>query len=46
MAREHGLFGYPAVPLAQMIDWVADWVARDGTSWNKETHFETRDGNY
>ena len=34
------------VPLARMIDWVADWVARDGTSWNKATHFETRDGNY
>jgi hypothetical protein len=27
-----------------MIDWVADWVARDLRSWNKATHFETRDG--
>jgi nucleoside-diphosphate-sugar epimerase len=38
------LFGEPATPLDTMIDWVADWLARDGRSLNKATHFETRDG--
>jgi nucleoside-diphosphate-sugar epimerase len=38
------LFGEPATPLGTMIDWVADWLARDGRSLNKATHFETRDG--
>ncbi len=40
------LFGVPRVPLAVMIDWVADWVARGGASFGKPTHFETRDGKY
>lgn len=40
------LFGAPRVPLAKMIDWVADWVARGGVSLGKATHFETRDGKY
>jgi nucleoside-diphosphate-sugar epimerase len=39
-----GLFGEPATTLDTMIGWVADWLARDGRSLNKATHFETRDG--
>jgi nucleoside-diphosphate-sugar epimerase len=40
------LFGAPRVPLAQMIDWQADWIRRGGESLDKPTHFETRDGKY
>ena len=40
------LLGPPRVPLAAMIDWVADWVARGGPSLGKETHFATRDGQF
>jgi len=40
------LFGYPAIPLSQLIDWTADWMQRDLPRWNKATHFETRDGVY
>jgi hypothetical protein len=40
------LFGYPAVPLAQMIDWQADWIARGLPSLGKDTHFDTRDGTF
>jgi nucleoside-diphosphate-sugar epimerase len=41
-----GLFGAPRVPLASMIDWVADWVSGGGQSLGKPTHFDTRDGRY
>jgi len=40
------LFGAPRVPLAQMIDWQAQWIRRGGESLGKPTHFETRDGKY
>lgn len=40
------LFGYPHVPLLRMVDWVADWIAREQRQYGKPTKFETRDGKY
>ncbi|MCY9659667.1 NAD(P)-dependent oxidoreductase [Paenibacillus chondroitinus] len=39
-------FGYPRVTLLQMLDWTADWVANDGATWNKDTHFQEREGKF
>jgi nucleoside-diphosphate-sugar epimerase len=39
-------FGYPAVPLGCVLDWVADWVAREQPGLGKPTHFEVRDGRF
>jgi nucleoside-diphosphate-sugar epimerase len=40
------LFGYPRVPLGQVIEWVAGWVRNGGPTLKKPTHFQTRDGKY
>lgn len=45
-SRCHQLFGYPRVSLAQMIEWVAEWVRIGGTTLHKPTHFEVRDGKF
>jgi nucleoside-diphosphate-sugar epimerase len=39
-------FGYPKVSLAEMIDWIGDWVGQGGETWNKPTHFQEREGKY
>lgn len=45
-ARAHQLFGYPSVTLGNLIDWTASWVMRGGTTLNKPTHFDARDGQF
>jgi len=45
-AAAQRLLGPPRVPLAAMLDWQADWIARGMPDLGKPTHFETRDGKY
>jgi nucleoside-diphosphate-sugar epimerase len=40
------LFGYPAVPLGTMIRWTAEWVRDHKLTYNKPTHYGTRDGRF
>mgnify|MGYP004702088189 CR=1 FL=1 len=40
------LFGYPEVSVEQMVEWLAGWIEAGGSSLNKPTHFETRDGKF
>jgi len=45
-AEASALFGYPVVPLAKMISWVADWVGQNLPSLGKPTQFEVRTGSF
>jgi nucleoside-diphosphate-sugar epimerase len=38
------LFGYPMVPLKNLIEWTADWVSLSKPTFGKPSHFETRNG--
>jgi hypothetical protein len=40
------MFGRPRVDADQMIAWIADWVARGGTTLAKPTHFQERSGRF
>ncbi len=40
------MFGPPRVGVDTMLDWVADWVRRGGSTYNKPTKFEVRDGGF
>ena len=40
------LFGRPRVTIDQCLEWTADWVRRGGTTLEKPTHFESRDGSF
>ena len=45
-SRCTALFGYPTVSVPQMLDWIADWVRSGGSSLEKPTHFDARDGRF
>lgn len=45
-ARSRALFGESSVDVEQMIDWIADWLSRDGVTLGKPTHFQNREGSY
>jgi nucleoside-diphosphate-sugar epimerase len=40
------LFGPPSVEPEELIRWTAAWIQQGGTSLNKPTHFEARDGKF
>ena len=44
--KSHELFGPPRVRAEQIIDWMADWIRRGGTTLAKPTHFEERVGHF
>lgn len=45
-ARCQRIFGYPTVSVEQMIEWTAGWIRTGGSTLNKPTHFEARDGKF
>ena len=44
--RAQTAFGPPRISSAQLIEWVAEWVGRDGATLGKATHFEEREGRF
>ena len=44
--KSHELFGSPQIHARQIIEWVAEWVKRNGTTFDKPTHFEERAGHF
>jgi len=45
-SKAFGHFGYPSMPLATMLDLVADWIAAGGPTLGKPTHFQEREGKF
>ncbi|MGB7844697.1 MAG: NAD-dependent epimerase/dehydratase family protein [Candidatus Acidiferrum sp.] len=44
--KAYQLFGRPRVSVQQIMDWIANWVAKGGTTLAKPTHFEERAGRF
>jgi nucleoside-diphosphate-sugar epimerase len=40
------LFGYPSVSIREIIDITATWITQQGAVFNKETHFQEREGKF
>jgi nucleoside-diphosphate-sugar epimerase len=46
VTKARALFGDPATSTTEMIALVANWIRDGGTTLNKPTHFQTRDGKF
>jgi hypothetical protein len=44
--KAFSLMGYPRVPVGKVIEWVAEWVVHGGTTYDKPTKFQVRDGRF
>jgi nucleoside-diphosphate-sugar epimerase len=42
----HAALGYPQVPVAQLMEWVARWIEVGGESLHKATKFQVTDGKF
>jgi nucleoside-diphosphate-sugar epimerase len=40
------MFGPSPVAIPQVMQWIADWLQSGGSTWNKPTHFEVKDGKF
>lgn len=45
-AEAFRLFGYPKVPLKEMMELIVDWINEGGKMMNKPTHFQERTGQF
>jgi hypothetical protein len=45
-SQANNFFGLPTATPAEMIEWIADWIREDRVTFNKPTHFQTRDGKF
>jgi nucleoside-diphosphate-sugar epimerase len=45
-SQAHRLFGYPRVGLAQMMEWVVDWIESGGALLDKPTGFQETEGKF
>lgn len=45
-SKAHQLFGYPSVPLRQIMEWTVEWLQNDGVTLDKPTHFQERKGEF
>lgn len=45
-SQANNFFGPPTATPAEMIEWIADWIREDRVTFNKPTHFQTRDGKF
>jgi nucleoside-diphosphate-sugar epimerase len=44
--KAHRAFGYPTVPIDQVLEWTAAWVKNGGPTLGKPTKFEVRNGKF